>query len=82
MDWLSYVIVIIITAIATCIITENIVLKRIQYSPGVFYAAGRCRLKQGYGPLEKKEEIEKETEIKEADNINIPIIKPLAQFRK
>lgn len=72
MDWLSYIIVIIITAIATCIITENIVLKRIQYSPGVFYAAGRCRLKQGYGPLVAKKEIEETEEV----------IAPLAQFRK
>jgi hypothetical protein len=52
MDWLNYIIVIIITSIITAIFTENAVLKRIQYSEGVFFAAGKCRLMPGYGPLE------------------------------
>jgi hypothetical protein len=51
MDWLSYIIVIIITALITSIIVEKSVIKRISYSDGVVFANGMCRLAKGYGKV-------------------------------
>ncbi len=53
-NWLSYIVVIVITTFIVSIITENIVIKRLQFSEGVEIIAGKCRLKQGYGLLENK----------------------------
>lgn len=47
-NWLSYAIVVVITTFIVSIITENIVVKRIQCSEGVNIIAGKCMLKQGY----------------------------------
>ena len=53
-NWLSYIIIIIFTALFTSILTEHAVIKRIKYSEGVDYIAGKCRLKNGYGPINDK----------------------------
>jgi hypothetical protein len=47
-NWLSYAVVVVITTFIVSIITENIVIKRIQCSEGVNIIAGKCMLKQGY----------------------------------
>lgn len=51
MDWLNYIIIIIITAVMTVVLTENAISKRIQYSEGIVFSAGKCRLAQGYGKV-------------------------------
>lgn len=53
-NWISYIIVIILTALFVSIITENIVIKRIANTEGVQFIAGKCRLKDGYGPLKEQ----------------------------
>lgn len=50
-NWLSYIIVIVITTFIVAIISENVVIDRLQMSEGVQIVAGRCRLRQGYGKL-------------------------------
>ena len=50
-NWLSYVVVIVITTFIVSIITENVVMDRIGLDDGIMVAAGRCRLKKGYGRL-------------------------------
>ena len=50
-NWLSYIIVIVITTFIVAIITENVVIDRFQMSEGVYIMAGRCRLRPGYGKL-------------------------------
>jgi hypothetical protein len=47
-NWLSYMVVIVITTFIVSIITENIVIKRMQCSEGVNIVGGKCILKQGY----------------------------------
>jgi membrane-bound acyltransferase YfiQ involved in biofilm formation len=47
-NWIGYAIVVVITTFIVSIITENIVIKRIQCSEGVNIIAGKCMLKQGY----------------------------------
>jgi hypothetical protein len=48
-NWLSYVVVIVITTFIVSIITENVVMDRVVLDRGVQMVAGRCRLKEGYG---------------------------------
>ncbi len=50
-NWLSYIVIVVITAIISSIITENSVIKRLQLGEGVVYKNGRCILKNGYGPI-------------------------------
>jgi hypothetical protein len=50
-NWLSYIIVIVITTFIVAIITENVVVDRLQMTECVYIMAGRCRLKPGYGKL-------------------------------
>lgn len=47
---------IIVTIFIVSIITEHMVIKRLQMSPGVEIKNGRCRLKEGYGPLAQQTE--------------------------
>lgn len=42
----EYLIIIIITTFIVSIITENMVIKRLQLSPGVEITNGRCKLKE------------------------------------
>jgi hypothetical protein len=49
--WFRYIFIIIITTFIVSIITEKLVINRLQLSEGVEIKAGRCRLKQGYGPI-------------------------------
>jgi hypothetical protein len=62
--WISYILLTIFVAITTAILTENSVLKRIRYAEGVTFYNGKCRLKEGYGPVRvdknNKEEEEEE----------------------
>ena len=51
-NWLSYMVVIVITTFIVSIITENIVIKRMQCSEGVNIVGGKCILKQGYVPAD------------------------------
>lgn len=46
----AYIITIIVTIFIVSIITEHMVIKRLQMSPGVEIKNGRCRLKEGFGP--------------------------------
>lgn len=45
MDWLNYIIVIILTALLTTIITERNVVKRIMYKGFVLDNQGKCVMK-------------------------------------
>ena len=49
-DWLSYIIVVIITMIFTIIFTEKSIKRRIT-SEGILFTGNRCVLKSGYGRL-------------------------------
>jgi hypothetical protein len=51
-NWLSYVTIIVITTFIVSIITENVVMDRVALGKGVQMVAGRCRLKEGYGPIQ------------------------------
>jgi hypothetical protein len=48
----DYVIIIIVTTFIVSIITERMVIQRLQISPGVEIINGRCRLKENYGKLD------------------------------
>ena len=50
-NWVSYVFVILVTALITAIITEQSVISRLQLSDGVNLVAGKCRLAKGYGAI-------------------------------
>lgn len=52
---IGYTIIALCLCIFVSIITEQMVIKRLQMSEGVEINRGRCRLMQGYGKLEKKE---------------------------
>ncbi len=47
----GYIATIVVTIFIVSIITEHMVIKRLQMSPGVEIKNGRCRLKQGFGSL-------------------------------
>ena len=47
----GYAITIIVTIFIVSIITEHMVIQRLQMSSGVEIINGRCRLKQGFGKL-------------------------------
>lgn len=51
-NWLGYLIVIIITIFISSLITEKITINRLMLSEGVEIAYGKCRLKRGYGKLQ------------------------------
>ena len=55
-NWVSYVFVILVTALITAIITENAVINRITLSDGVSFVAGKCRVAKGYGKLNEQNE--------------------------
>jgi len=48
---IGYIIVIIIISIIVSIITEQMLIRRLQLSDGILISKGRCRLKEGYGKL-------------------------------
>ena len=52
-NWLSYLGVIIITTFIVSVITENLVIQRLQLAEGVRIIYGRCRLLDGYGKVLK-----------------------------
>ncbi len=47
------IIALIFISIIVSIITEQMVIRRIQLSEGVEISRGRCHLKDGYGPIKK-----------------------------
>lgn len=49
---IGYIIIVICICIIVSIITEQMVIKRLQISEGVEITRGRCRLTPGYGKLE------------------------------
>lgn len=51
MNLIGYIVVIVITAFIVSIITEHLVIRRLELSPGVVIRNGRCRLDNGYGKL-------------------------------
>lgn len=51
LNLIGYIVVIIITAFIVSIITEHLVVRRLELSPGVVIRNGRCRLETGYGKL-------------------------------
>lgn len=51
---IGYIIVIIIISVVVSIITEQMVIRRLQLSDGVEISRGRCRLKQGYELVDRK----------------------------
>ncbi len=51
LNLIGYIVTIIVTAFIVAIITENLVIKRLELSEGVIIRNGRCRLEQGYGKL-------------------------------
>lgn len=52
MDIIVCIFLIFFTALITSIITEHSVIQRIQYTEGITFFAGKCRLKKGYGIIE------------------------------
>lgn len=50
---IEYFFIIFITMLITSIITEQLVYNRVKLSEGIDLVAGRCRLKPGYGILNK-----------------------------
>jgi len=44
-NWISYAVVIIITALFVAVITEQATIARIQLSDGIIFMNGKCRLK-------------------------------------
>jgi hypothetical protein len=48
---IGYIIVVIIISIIVSIITEQMLIRRLQLSDGILINRGRCRLKDGYGKL-------------------------------
>lgn len=48
---IGYIIIMIVTTIIVSIITERMVIKRLELSEGVEIKNGRCKLKNGYGVL-------------------------------
>jgi hypothetical protein len=53
---IGYVITALCLCILVSIITEQMVIKRLQMTEGVEISRGRCRLISGYGKLEKVKE--------------------------
>lgn len=51
---IGYTIIALCLCIFVSVITEQMVIKRLQMSEGVEISRGRCRLIPGYGKLEKK----------------------------
>lgn len=51
LNLIGYVVTIIVTSFIIAIITEHLVIKRLELSEGVTIRNGRCRLIQGYGKL-------------------------------
>lgn len=49
-NWLGYILVIFITIFVTSCITERLTINRLMLTEGVEIKAGKCRLKNGYGP--------------------------------
>jgi hypothetical protein len=49
MDIITCIFLLFFTALVSSIITEHAVIQRIQYSEGITFAGGKCRLKSGYG---------------------------------
>lgn len=52
-NWFTYLFVILITTIIVSIITEKIVINKLNLTEGVEVSQGRCRLKKGYGKIYK-----------------------------
>ncbi len=52
---IGYTVIALFLCIFVSIITEQLVIKRLQMSEGVEISRGRCRLIPGYGKLEKPE---------------------------
>jgi hypothetical protein len=48
---IAYIIIIIITSIIVSIITEQMLVRRLQISEGIIINKGQCRLREGYGKL-------------------------------
>ena len=48
---IGYIIVVFIISIILSIITEQMLIRRLQLSDGILISKGRCRLKEGYGKL-------------------------------
>ena len=48
---IRYFLLILLTAFVTAVITEHLVIERLQLSPGTEIIAGRCRLSDGYGKI-------------------------------
>ncbi len=55
--WLSYIVLTIVVSFLVAIFTEYSVTKRMQMSEGVVLKAGKCRLKDGYGPVSVSEPV-------------------------
>lgn len=51
LNLIGYIVVIIITSFIVSIVTEHLVVRRLELSPGVIIRNGRCRLENGYGKL-------------------------------
>jgi hypothetical protein len=50
-NWLSYIVIIMITTFIVSVMTENSVIRRIQTAEGIWFRDGMCRLRPGYGLL-------------------------------
>lgn len=50
----DYVMIVLVTVFITSILTEQMVMKRLQMSEGVSISNGRCRLVEGYGKIKKE----------------------------
>jgi len=53
-SWFTYLFIILITTFIVSIITEKVVINKLNLMEGVEINQGRCRLKKGYGKLIKE----------------------------